>query len=160
MSEFEHTCTAEYDNRTYIKGAAGALLGALLGAVAWAIVYKLGYVAGLVGLLIGFLASKGYDLLKGKQGKGKIVILILAVILGVVAGTAGGLCWKIIEDMNELGIGMEYFGDCVELLMQDSEFTGKVGGNLLKGLFFAAIGVVGFLISEGKKFSKKNQTQQ
>ena len=37
--------------------------------------------AAVGGLLIGFLALKGYDLFKGKQGKGKVAILIVIVLL-------------------------------------------------------------------------------
>lgn len=57
---------------SYGTGAIGAVLGAVLGAVAWAIVLAMGYIASIVGLLIGFLSTKGYDLLKGKQGKAKL----------------------------------------------------------------------------------------
>ena len=69
----------------------GMAAGAALGAVVWAIVLSFGYIASLVGLLIGFLAEKGYSLCKGRQGKGKIAILILAVVFGVVLGTFIGV---------------------------------------------------------------------
>ena len=77
----------EEDRGSYASGAVGAALGALIGAIVWAVVLLMGYVASIVGLLIGFLAEKGYNLLKGKQGKGKIVILIIVIILGVLVGT-------------------------------------------------------------------------
>ena len=68
------------DNGNYVSGALGAVLGSSLGAVVWAIVLCMGYVASLVGLLIGWLADQGYNLLKGKQGKAKVWILIAAAL--------------------------------------------------------------------------------
>ena len=77
----------EADDGSYVQGLIGAILGAALGAVVWALILSVGYVASLVGLLIGWLADKGYNLLHGKQGKGKVAILILAVVFGVAFGT-------------------------------------------------------------------------
>ena len=77
----------ESDTGSYVQGLIGALLGATLGAIVWGIVLSIGYVASLVGLLIGWLAEKGYTLLRGKQGKGKVWILLLAVVFGVGLGT-------------------------------------------------------------------------
>ena len=69
------------DTGSYGRGFIGALIGALLGSIVWALILYAGYVASLVGLLIGWLAEKGYTLLKGKQGKGKIAILVIVIIL-------------------------------------------------------------------------------
>ena len=85
--EADNTRRSEEDTGNYLTGTVGALVGAIIGAVVWALVLNAGYVASLVGLLIGWLAEKGYNLLGGKQGKGKVVILILAVIFGVLLGT-------------------------------------------------------------------------
>ena len=72
MERIQDSNTREAEERTgsYVTGFIGALIGAMIGAIVWAFVLYQGYVASLVGLLIGFLADKGYDLLKGKQGKG------------------------------------------------------------------------------------------
>ena len=137
------------DTGSYVSGAAGALLGALLGAVAWALVLLLGYVASIVGLLIGFLAEKGYNLLKGKQGKGKVVILIIAVIVGVIAGTFAA---DAISLAQMIGSGELYefaYGDIpmliLFLLMEDAEYMRATLSNCGMGLLFAALGVYGLL---------------
>lgn len=137
------------DTGSYGMGILGAFLGATLGAAVWAIVLWLGYVASVVGLLIGWLAEKGYTLLRGKQGKGKLVILILAVIFGVVLGT-------MVPDVVALGQmiasgelpGFAYTeipGLIIVLLAEDSEYAGATVSNIVLGLVFAALGVFGLL---------------
>jgi len=73
----------------------------------WAVVLNLGYVASLVGLLIGFLALKGYDLLKGKQGKGKVAILIVAIVFGVLLGTFAEETFTVIGLINNGELNLE-----------------------------------------------------
>ena len=136
---------------SYGSGLIGALLGALIGAVVWAAVYSLGFVSGLVGLLVGFLAVKGYDILKGKQAKGKIAILIIAVIVGVVAGTFGGLCLDVMNSLNELGMSMDSFDWALEVCLEDSEIQGEIAANLGMGLVFAGLGVFGLIRNEWDK---------
>ena len=101
---------------SYVSGLIGALLGAVIGAVLWAIVLNMGYVASIIGLVIGFLAEKGYNLLRGKQGKGKIGILILAIVLGVLIGTFGS---DVITLVGMIVDGETYlpYGDIPQLLM-------------------------------------------
>lgn len=134
----------EADTGSYVQGFIGALVGALLGSVVWAVVLYLGYVASIVGLLIGWLANKGYDLLHGKQGKGKVAILIIAVILGVLVGT-------IVPDAIYLG-QMIQSGELVgfslmdipvmilSLLIEDGEYLTATLSNMGMGLLFAALG--------------------
>lgn len=134
---------------SYLTGSVGAFLGASLGAVVWALVLLVGWVASIVGLLIGWLADKGYDLLKGKQGKGKVVILILAVIFGVVAGTIGSDVITLVGMINDGDMfGMTY-GDIPAFLLllftEDPEYRSATLGNMGMGLLFAALGVFAFL---------------
>lgn len=139
----------EEDTGSYLSGAVGAVLGALIGSLAWAVVLLMGYVASVVGLLIGFLSEKGYNLLKGKQGKGKIVILILAIILGVLVGN---LAADVIDLVIMIGSGELYdftYGDIPSLilflLMEDPEYLRATLANCGLGLLFAALGVFGLL---------------
>ena len=155
MNEYENDYAVELDDRTYGKGILGAFLGMLVGAIVWAVVLKLGYVLGLLGLGIGFVACKGYDLLKGKQGKGKIVILFLAVIVAVVLGTAGGLTWSIMETMQTDGVPMEYFEEYVQILFSNENLVAAVVSDTLQGIVFAIAGALGLIISENKKLSAK-----
>ena len=134
---------------SYGAGAVGALLGAAVGAVVWAIVLMAGYVASLVGLLIGWLADKGYGLLGGKQGKPKLAILIGAVIFGVAAGTVGGYCISLSQEVAQTSYLSGYSDRILELffwLMEYSEeFTQEVFGNFFMGLLFAGLGVFGMM---------------
>lgn len=140
----------EADQGSYGYGIVGAVIGALIGSLVWAIVLMAGYVAGIVGLLIGFLANKGYNLMKGKQGKAKIAILVIAIILGVLAGTVGGTCLQVISVMNDLDIDMQYFGELMQLYLEDGGVA-EIIGNAVIGLLFAGLGVFGLLAQEKKK---------
>ncbi len=142
---------------SYASGAIGAFLGATVGALLWAFVLYVGYVASVVGFVIGWLSEKGYNLMKGKQGKGKIVALILAVIFGVLAGT-------VIADVGTLLImiaggelpGMTA-GDIPALIayvfLEDPEYRAATIKNILMGLLFAALGVYTMLRKAGKEVS-------
>lgn len=141
----------EEENGSYGYGIVGAVIGALLGSVVWALVLLAGYVAGIVGLLIGFLANKGYNLMKGKQGKAKITILVIAIVLGVLVGTIGGACIQGIQLMNEDGVGMEYFVPYMQWLFEIEENQRLIVSNFLIGLLFAGLGVFGMLKQERKK---------
>lgn len=149
----ENTRRLEEDNGTYITGAAGAVVGSVLGAAVWALVLMLGYIASIVGLLIGFLAEKGYTLLKGKQGKGKIAILIVAVIIGVLLGTAAGTCLQVVQVINENGIDMAFFPEIMALVLEDGDVQSEIVSNVLMGLLFAGLGVFTLLRNENKKIS-------
>lgn len=146
----ENTRRKEEVTGSYGRGAVGALLGAALGAVVWAVVLMAGYLASLVGLLIGFLSSKAYDLFKGKQGKGKVAILIIAVIFGVVLGTVAGYGLLIAKEMNENGTDMAHYAQVAELVLQDPEVINEMIRNLALGLLFSGLGVFGLLRKEGK----------
>ena len=143
------------DNGTYWMGALGAFAGALLGAVVWALVLMLGYVASLVGLLIGWLADRGYRLAKGKNGKGKIAILILAVIFGVVVGTIGADVITLAQMVSAGELWDITFGDIPALILYtfvtDAEYRMATLGNMGMGLLFAALGVYWLVIRTGKE---------
>lgn len=138
---------------SYFTGFLGALIGAVLGAIVWAIVLNMGYVASIVGLLIGFLALKGYDLLKGKQGKGKVAILIVVIILGVLLGTFAAETFTVITMINDGELNLTVAEApllVLAVLIEDSEYAGAVGGNALMGLLFAALGVFSLLKKAGQ----------
>lgn len=143
------------DEGTYLKGAIGAGLGALLGAVVWAIVLLLGYVASIVGVLIGWLANKGYDLLHGKKAKGKVVILIIAVILGVVIGTLGAeavSCAIEISQYPESGLTYADVPAVILVtLLESPEYGAYLVKNIGMGLLFAALGVYWLVFRTAKE---------
>lgn len=155
--EMEAEKEQEKQERTgsYALGAVGALLGALIGAVVWALVLVWGYVASIVGLLIGWLAERGYELFRGRKGWGKIGVLIVAVILGVVAGTFGAYVVVLAQMINAGELPGLVYGDIpmmLELMLtQDPEFLGEVGRQLIGGIGFAALGVYGLLMRAGRE---------
>ena len=140
---------------SYGLGAVGAFLGAALGAVVWALVLVLGYVASIVGLLIGWLAEKGYELLRGRKGWGKVVILIFAVIFGVAVGTIGAYVVVLAQMIGAGELPGLAYGDIPAMLFmmvtQDAEFLAAVVKDSLMGLFFAGLGVYGILARAGKE---------
>lgn len=132
----------------YVTGFIGALLGSAVGAVLWAVVMYMGYVASLAGLAIGALAERGYNLLRGKQGKGKIAILIIAVIIGVLLGNFGADVITLVAMIGSGELELAY-GDIPLLifvmLMEDPEYAAATVRYILVGLLFAGLGVWGLL---------------
>lgn len=138
----------EADDGSYITGAFGALLGAVIGAVLWAVVLKMGYVAGIVGFVIGWLANKGYDLLRGKQSKVKLVILGVAVIVGVLLGTFGGYLLELMElNPGSISDNIMWLIQLVDggLIAEDLIL------NVLMGILFAALGVWALFAKAGRE---------
>jgi hypothetical protein len=147
---------------SYGSGLLGALLGALIGAIVWGIVLNFGFVAGIVGFVIGWLAEKGYNLLKGRQGKGKIAILIVAVIFGVIVGTFIGDAITLIKMLNSGEIAGSYSqipGFILYLFSADSEYRIATLGNMAMGLLFAGLGVFTLIRNAGKAVADEKVTQ-
>jgi len=159
---------------SYLTGLVGALLGAVIGAILWCLVMQLGIIASLVGFAIGWLAEKGYTLLKGKNGIGKVVILSVAVILGVLLGTfaAHAVDWyqAIAEyypnaaatiDGREVPVT---YADIPNLILYylrtDSDYLGDTVKDVLLGLLFAFMGVFGILKSAAGKKTAAIQTAE
>ena len=139
----------EQSTGSYAMGALGAFLGAAVGAAAWALMLSIGFIASLVGLVIGWLAEKGYNLLKGKQGKGKIAILILAIIFGVLLGTFATDYFTLLSMVKS---GEAYWltaGEIpsyiVYMLITNSEYLTATISNIVMGLLFAGLGVFALL---------------
>lgn len=139
----------ENDTGNYLTGFIGAFLGATLGGIVWGLVLLIGYVAAVVGLLVGFLAEKGYTLLKGKRGPGKIVILILSVIFGVVFGTFFSDAVALLQE----GYDLDDLSFLFKLLFYNDDYVTATIGNIVLGLIFAGLGVFGLLRATGKELS-------
>lgn len=144
------TAAKEAAGGSYVTGLLGALIGGLLGAVVWGFILSYGWLAAPVGLLIGFLAEKGYTLLKGKAGKGKIIILIAIVILSVAVGTILGEYLGLAKELKEDFRDISSRFDFIKLMWQElPEFRSAVADDLVKngllGLLFAGLGTFGIL---------------
>lgn len=148
---------AEEDTGSYAQGLLGAFLGAALGAIAWAIVLYMGYVASIIGLLIGWLAEKGYTLLRGRQGKGKVLILILAVIFGVLLGTIVPDVVTLAQMINGGELPGFAYGDIPQLILtiltENAEYRQATISNMGMGLLFAALGVFALVKKTSKEVS-------
>ena len=150
------------DEGSYVKGTIGALVGALIGGAVWAAVLLAGYMASLIGLLIGWLSDKGYRLLKGKNGKGKIAILIIAVILGVVIGTLGADAVQLANMINAGEINATVADIpllLVALFTGDDGYRSALLGNIGTGLLFAALGVYWFVMRAGKEVADNKMVE-
>lgn len=144
------------DTGSYAKGLVGALLGSALSAVLWAFVLAMGYMASIVGFVIGWMAEKGYHLLHGKNGKGKIAILIFAVIFGVMFGTMLGETISIVNLIRTGELAGWAYGDIpylFSLLFMDGEYVGSVVTNILIGFVFAGLGIFSLVRRANKEVS-------
>lgn len=143
------------DTGSYLKGAVGAGLGALLGAVIWALVLMAGYVASIVGFVIGWLSDKGYRLLHGRNGKGKVAILIVAIIFGVIVGTLGASAISLAMEISKYPeMGLTYAdipAVMLVLFLEDTEYVSAMLSNVGMGLLFAALGVYWFVFRAAKE---------
>lgn len=152
----------EENTGSYLSGFAGALVGSVLGGIVWAVVLNFGYVASVIGYLIGWLAEKGYTLLKGKNGKGKIVILIFMAVLGVAIGTIGAQIIEMIKLISSGEMPGLLYSDIpmwLTELLKDSEYFGYIIKDFGLGLLFACLGCFSFLRNKGKEVSKVKETE-
>lgn len=164
-AEAENEAVAEKEEKkgSYFSGLIGALLGGLVGAIPWAIVLWFGYMASIIGIVIGWLAERGYRLLKGKDGKGKVLILAIAAIVGVVVGTFA-VDYVTLAQMISAGElpGFE-MGDIFYMIgvlfVEDPEYLRITLSNIGMGLLFAFLGEWFFLkraYKETKGFKMKD----
>ena len=159
------------DEGSYGRGLVGALVGALIGSILWCLVMQLGVISAIVGFVIGWLAEKGYTLMKGKAGKGKVVILAVCVIIGVLVGIFASdyIDWyKAIAEFYPDAVatigGQEVpvtYSDIPRLIIYflstDSEYMGGTIRNVLMGLLFAFLGVFVILRNAGKQAKQAAQ---
>lgn len=155
LTQEEEAAASDADTGSYVRGFLGALGGAAMGSVVWAVVLNLGYVASIVGLLIGWLAEKGYRLFRGRQGKGKVLILALVIILAVLAGTVAADVFTLAGMIGRGELPGFGYGDILPLMLylleEDPEYAGATVSNILTGLLFAALGVYALLRKAGKE---------
>ena len=158
------------------RGFLGAFLGALLGAAISCVVSIMSnQVYVIIGFLIGLLVTKGYELLKGREGKIKYVIVILCIILAVVLSECVYyvvLIEKEIADLptlvpqvisEELHIPVSMIPadliaeatpsrqECYDIWLSDPEVRSSFLKDLGISALFAAIGSIGLIAGMGKK---------
>lgn len=142
---------------SYASGFLGALIGALIGSVAWAAIFTAGYVSAWIGFLIGSLAEKGYTKMRGKRGPGKVIILVLVTLIGVVLGTLGGEIGSLAVMIAAGELPGWGFGDIpmlVSLLLGEAEVLRIFLTNIGQGMLFALLGIAFILYRTGKQVTK------
>lgn len=153
----EHEIKKANDTGSYPAGFFGAFLGSLLGSVVWAVVLTGGYIASVVGLLIAWLADKGYKMLHGKNGKGKIAALVISVIFGVAFGTFLSQyfeVWKLISNGELIGFTTADIPRIISATFANSEkYRNALLFDSILGLGFAALGSYGILKKTGEEVS-------
>ncbi|MGN0971705.1 MAG: hypothetical protein ACI4OY_07085 [Aristaeellaceae bacterium] len=138
-------CNSIYEEPrgSVVMGILGASLGALIGAVIWALVGMAGYIVSLVGLLTAFLADKGYDLLHGRQGRIKPVVLLVCVILAVLLGNMGTMAMQLHQVyQEEYALYIDeaaFFQLTIPALMQDSSFATAIIKDSALGLLLGIL---------------------
>lgn len=143
----------------YLRGFLGALLGSLIGAIPWAIISLIGFFSGWAGFVIGLGALKGYELFKGKEGKGKVWISLACILFSIVFMH---FFTEIIATINEIpGISFsEAFTLLLLALEMNVEGVGSFWLNLLIGLFFGLWGGLGALQKSSQKIAAQNAQPQ
>lgn len=152
--EDNHEQQMEERTGSYATGFVGALIGALIGAVVWALVLSFGYIASFIGFIIGWLAERGYRITKGKAGTGKVVILVVVTILGVLIGTIGGDFISLAQMIGNGELPGWSYGEIplmFLLLLMDSKYLTSTLGNVGLGLLFGFLGVYSFLRRAGRE---------
>lgn len=94
MEEQNYAATQEQQG-SIVRGLIGAILGAVVGAALWSVI-TIGTerIWSIVGFLIGLIVGFGYDLLKGRKGMPRMVIVGVCVVLSVVVGViAANVYW-------------------------------------------------------------------
>lgn len=87
-NNYEYVQENQEKQGSIARGIIGAVLGAVIGAALWCIFSIMTeMVWSMVGFVVGLLVGFGYDLLKGRKGTIRMVVVFLCVIVSLVAGT-------------------------------------------------------------------------
>jgi hypothetical protein len=128
----------------YAKGLLGSIGGALIGGFVWiALAVILGFMSAFVAILISYLAAMGYDKMKGKQNKVKVIINFIVSLVVIVLSTYLSYV-LIVGDANTLH----------HILATDGEVLGGFVGDMLFSIIFGALGIFAYTQSLKKKLHK------
>ena len=94
-------------------------------------------------------AEKGYNLFRGRQGKGKILVLVIAIVLGVLLGTFAADAISVAQLISETEGAIITYSDIpaflLDLFITDGEYRSAALSNIFMGLLFAGLGVFALL---------------
>ena len=97
------------------------------------------------------MAVKCYEKMGGKVCKAKMTVVLVATIIGVIFGQFMGCVFTLVIDE-----GVDIISSIIYCfaLFGDGEFAGAFLADLVAGIIFALLGILGLL----KKTSKENQS--
>lgn len=137
-------------NGSYLTGALGALLGALVGAIPAILILLLtDTLYSLLFALVPLAAMYGYRLMKGKNDKVSIGIVVLISILSVVFMV---FVLSVILLMREFGASLGEALDYMFHYLDFSDFV-EIVGSFWQGFLFMLLGIAaswGYLSRTGK----------
>ncbi len=157
----ENSEVEKVTSRHYCRGTVGAILGTLIGIIPWIIVYMWGYFVGWLGALIAVCARKGYELLGGRAGRVKALIVIVVTLLAVVLAQFISICFELRSEAinQEIALSLsELIGISFQLIKEDEEVQRYFIGNLFMGFLFALLGlwdVIRSIFQESKEINAK-----
>lgn len=131
------------------KGVLGILIGALAGIALYNGLYALGFIAAITGFVMAWLSIFLYGKFSGKPGSTKGVIL--TVVIGLIATViAVYLSWTITfyQELKELGISFTDVAKNLLSLIKELDIVGECVWELVKALFFTALGAVSTLFKK------------
>lgn len=138
----------------YGRGTLGALVGALIGGIVWIIVGLIGFVSAYVAILVSFLAGIGYDKMKGKASKVKLVIISVISMIVILASMY--LLYVIIiqGEMSKNEIEGSPFEWLHYILANDPQSQAGFIKDMVLSVIFGGIGVFAYTASLRKKVHK------
>lgn len=117
---------------SYLRGSIGAILGGIVGIIPWVIIGFLNYVAAASGLIMALLAHKGYTLLKGRKGRGMLLIIIAVLIVFTYAAV---IINQTILDYNTYP-GSKRDIDSLQLFAQELSIPFSGGEDVIIGEYY------------------------
>lgn len=136
------------------RAILGAGCGALIGAVLWGLLSGFGPVAWIVAVLMGLLPTLAYDLLKGKEGRARIITVAACAACAVLLGSLGAAMLDLhaAYQLNLTAFTAENVGFAAYVpagLTADPAIRASLLKALIAGAIFAAIGCLGHLRKTG-----------
>jgi H+/Cl- antiporter ClcA len=166
MNDYEQGSThtlldGEPQRKSLLLGIVGALVGAIVGSIPWMIAFNFNWFVGILGALIGLCAMKGYEFLKGPEGKVKIVVIVTISLIIVVLAQYVTTIFAVYREFQgerfapTLLDTMDLLND---MLFADPEVTRYFLIDAGMGIFFALLGLSGIFKEKPVKIVKEEKT--
>lgn len=139
----------------YGKGLLGAICGALIGGIVWvAVAAILNLVSAFIAVLISYLASIGYDKMKGKQNKVKTLIIVAVSIVVVAISMYLSYVVMVNYSLKSEGIDANAFEAFALMLKENSELLSGFIQDMIFSIIFGVLGIIAYVQQMKKKLHK------